>query len=275
MHPIYTYFRGLFPILMKSIDKIIAGIIIAAIVLVYFATDLSFEMYSRYSNRNYSIGTYLVSLLLVSYYGFRYIHPKKASFYFGLLLSSFLLWICLLITGEKINLLYHAASGSTTATTLAIDHVARELNKGSLTGSKVFVWHNGTLIQFESSRINYFALKDKREIKAELGMAGDNTYYVSKIYWQDGAQGEAKKAYWKYWVNRYWKVPAVIIALVIFFLIIEWLRKKNIIKQRPKVWTAKATGAVFLRIMSLIAVLFLVLYLAGLLYMYVRYGGHR
>ncbi len=202
---------------MKHIDKIIAGMIITGILLVYIATDVSFEMYTRQSSRNYSIGMYLLSLLLTAYYGFRYIRPKKASFYFGLLVTSALLWVCLLITGEKASLLYHAAAGATTATALPIDRVEKDTHKGSLAGSKVFVRYGGHLLKFESSRTNYFALKDKREIRAELGIAGDHNYYVTKIYWQEGERSHARNAYWEYWIDRYWKVPVVIIGLVLFF----------------------------------------------------------
>lgn len=273
---VYCYFRAVFIQPMKHIDKIIAGIIIAVMVFVYFATDLSFEMYTSGTSRNYNIGAYLLSLLLVSYYGFRYSStPKKVSFYFGLLVSSLLLWVCLMSTGEKISLLYTAATTATVTTILPVDHVEKDMHKGSLQGSKVFVKYNGELLRFSSSRTNYFALKDKKEIRAELGNTADHHYYVSKIYWESGEHGKAKKVYWRYWLDRYWKVPVVIAVIVVFTLVIEWLRKKGIIRQRRKVWTAKSAGILFLRIMSIIAVLFLVLYLAGLAYMYFRYGGHR
>ena len=268
-------FRAVFTQPMKHIDKIIAGVIIAVMVSVYFATDLSFEMYTSGTSRNYNIGAYLLSLLLASYYGFRYIStPKKASFYFGLLVSSLMLWVCLMSTGEKINLLYTAATTATTTAVLPIDHVEKDMHKGSLQGSKIFVRYNGELIRFSSSRTNYFALKDKQEIRAELGSTADNHYYVSKIYWDAGERGNAKIAYWRYWLDRYWKVPVVIAVIAAFALILEWLRKKGIIRQRPKVWTAKSAGILFLRIIGIIAVLFLLLYLAGLTYMYFRYGKH-
>lgn len=243
------------------------------IVFVYIAADLSFEMYTEYRDRRYAIGVYILSLSLVSYYGIKYIRPKKASFYFGLLVSSALLWICLLITGHKIRLLYAAATTPATIKTLTIDHVEKELHKGSLAGSKVFIRYDTGLIKFSSSRTNYFALKDKQEIKAELGTAGEGNYYIRRIYWQEGEQGAARKAYWKYWANKYWIVPVLLAGLLVFLFIINWLRKKKFIRQNPKVWTAKSFGLLYLKIIGVIVALFLLCYLILLLYMFIRHGG--
>jgi hypothetical protein len=258
---------------MRNLDKVIAGFIIALILFVYIAADLTFEMYTEYRSWRYATGVYVLSLLLVSYYGIKYIKPKKASFYFGLLVSSALLWICLLITGQKISLLYAAAIQPTVTTTLAIDHVEKNLHKGSLAGSKVFIRHDRALLNFSSSRTNYFALKDKREIKTELGTTGAGNYYVSRIYWHDGERSAARKAYWHYWANRYWIIPVLIAGLLVFLFIADWLRKKSIIKSKPRAGTPKSIGLLYLKIMGIIAALFLLCYLILLLYMFIRHGG--
>ncbi len=68
----------------------------------------------------------MFSLSLLSYYGIQYIRPKKISFYFALLIASIFLWILLLVTVEKMNLLYAAATKTTITTTLT-NHVEKHL----------------------------------------------------------------------------------------------------------------------------------------------------
>jgi hypothetical protein len=256
---------------MKPFEKVLIVVFALVLVLCYVFSNMVLEMYTDDNTTHDKVLIYLIGLIPTGYFCIKYIGAQKFQSYVSALLVSILVWVCLLYAVNRGNLLYYAAIGNSHTETLHINHVQKYLVKGTLEGGKVYVDYHNQPVVFYSSRINYFALLDKKAVTVDMGAAGAGHYYVSKIYWQPGELDAARSEFWHYWARNSWIYAAIIAGVIL----LVWIGMY--VKKRPDAQSAVApvspAGSLLL-IFKWIGIVFLVLLAVYLVvvFVYFRYG---
>lgn len=261
---------------MKPFEKIFVIISALIVVVSYSLAKVMFEMTTEDFSFRHLVIIYIVILFPMGYFVIKNIGPKKIQGYIYTLMFSLLALLLTVATVNNIRLLYYGVTGNTTTTTINIENLARDLSKGSLVGSKINVWYNGRHIRLNSSRTNYFALLNKKNFKADIGQAGDNQYYITKVYWQAGELSRARGAFWRYWYQRNWFTPIIImcVGLLLWFAVHTGERDHPYDDTRPKTPIIIIINIVvkIIKIMGMVFAVLLPLYLIALLIIYSQYG---
>lgn len=243
-----------------------------ATVLIYLLRRSCFEMITVNHGPMYFGLVYALSLAIVIYLHIRYKEPNRFKTHLLALLYAGLLSFFLFYTSINMQMLFYGAVGTSKTTVLKIDSVQSYRVRKTIEGSLIFVTYENQSIKFESSGANYFALKDKKQIKATIGKAGANNFYVSKIYWENGEEWSARATYWKYRLNFLKYVLGVFLIMGLVGLILHRINKRRADQNKPKLVFKASPLKVFLLIFGIMLAIGLILYICLFLYMHFKYG---
>ncbi|MES2061986.1 MAG: hypothetical protein V4456_08705 [Bacteroidota bacterium] len=252
-------------------DKLFIGCVLAFMLIVYVATDVRFEMYTQNISRAEFTGCGIVAFIILTYFCVKYIGLKRVMAYVNIIIGTFFLSALLGITLHNVKLLYHAATGNTTVTRIDINNVKKHMSKRSFMGSFIFAEYNHREVKFESSRVNYYALKNAHSMLAEIGNAGANNYYITKVQWQANQKAEARKQYWAYWFSNALVVVYVVAGIIAVLVAAIFLKAKLGIK-KPNFFTRLSGLQTILLVFGAIVVLMILVVLVAYSYMLIRYG---
>ena len=240
--------------------------------LIYLLRRWCIEMFMANDGPLYYWLVYAISLALVIYLHIRYKQPNRFKTHLMILVYAGILSFFLYYTSINVRMLSYAAVGTAKTTVLKIDSVKPYKVKKTIEGSLVFVTYENQSIEFESSGANYFALKDKKEIKAAIGKAGANNFYVSKIYWKDGEKWKANGIYWRYRLNFLKYVIGFFAVLVAGSILLARINKNRENRHKPKLDFKASPLKVMLIVFGILMAIGLLLYICLFLYMHFKYG---
>lgn len=197
---------------------ILAGIV-CFFLLVYVYSDTVFEMVTNKLSPAVMIGTGIACYGYIFYLVYRYMRSPKDKIGF-LLLSSFgfsvLLWLPVTFNCTKVPMLLGYWSKPVTHATLPILNVYKRQYKGSFNGGKIRTVFGNDTLSLDCSRTLYFALKDRKDMLADIGRSADNrNWFVSKVYLPEDTYKAARSAYWANWRER--RFPLLMIVSIFIF----------------------------------------------------------
>ncbi len=82
---------------------------------------------------------------------------------------------------------------------LDVTYVKRHYAKTTYTGSTIGIQYGDKVLRFESSRTNYFLLRNKRCIRADIGQAAPGFYYIRNLQLAPGERRQASVDFWSDW----------------------------------------------------------------------------
>lgn len=243
-----------------------------AALLIYLLRRYCIEMMTTNHGPLYYGLVYALSLAIVIYLHIRYKQPNRFKVHLLALLYAGLLSFFLFYTSVNMQMLFYATFGESKTTVLKIDSVQSYRVKKTIEGSLVFVTYENQPVKFESSGANYFALKDKKQIKATIGKAGADNFYVSKIYWEKGEKWKAMGIYWKYRLDFLKYILAIFLVMGLGGILIQRINKGREKQQKPKLDFKASPLKVILILFGVLMAIGLLLYLGLFLYMHFKYG---
>ncbi|SHE74645.1 hypothetical protein [Pedobacter caeni] len=248
----------------------IIGFVAAA--LIYFLRVWCFELITTNNGWRYYALVYAISLAIAIYLHIRYKGPKRFKDHLMLLVYAGLLSFFLYYTSKNVQMLFYGAVGESKTTVLKIDSLAAHRIKKTIEGGLVFVTYENQPLKFECSGSTYFALKDKRQIKVDIGRAGADNFYVSKIYWENWEKWRARGNYWTYRLD----FLKYILGFILVVVIAGWLAHRFNIKweapKKPLLDFAKSPFKVMLLVFGIMMSIALIAYVCLFLYMHFKYG---
>ena len=240
--------------------------------LIYLLRRYCFEMITVKHGLLYYGLVYAISLAIVVYLHIRYKEPNRFKHHLLALVYAGLLSFFLFHTSINVQMLFYAAVGESKTTMLKIDSVQSYRVKKTIEGSLIFVTYENQPIKFKSSGANYFALKDKKQVKADIGRAGANNFYVSKIYWKDGEKWKARGIYWKYRLDFLKYVLGIFLIMALGSILIHRINKGREKQHKPRLTFKASPLKVILILFGVLIAIGLLLYICLFLYMHFKYG---
>jgi hypothetical protein len=256
---------------MSRADKLVIGCIAAFMLIIYIVTDICFEMYTQNTNRAEYIGCGIVAFLLMTYFCVKYIGLKRFMTYVNIILGSLFLSVLLASNLHSIKFLYYAATSGTVTTRIDIFKVKKQMSKRSFTGSYIYADYDHKELRFESSRVNYYALKDQHSMLADIGKAGADNYYITNVHWQIHQKAVARKQYWAGWFNRA-LVTAGIVAAIIAVLVAAIFLKEKLGIKKPNFFTRLSPLQTILLFFGVMIAIVILIVGVAYSYMLIRYG---
>lgn len=259
---------------MKLFEKFIIATV-ALFIIVYVATDATFEMITFNNLFNNGLVLYIFWFTLTAFYAVNKWGFKKQATYTALLIGSAFLWFGSLATIIKIGLLNSAAQGHQTVAVVKINNLRKVFTKSSFDHTAVNITYNNHDIAFETSRTNFFALEGKDSVKVIIGKAPLDNYFITKVFWKEGEISAARNKYWKFWWSRNWFWP---VALVVFILIVGIMvkfGKPPTIYNYDEIRNRKPVSfwQMFALIMGTLLGIAFLLYVGLIVYVYLIRGG--
>lgn len=102
---------------------------------------------------------------------------------------------------------------------LAVVYVHKHFARSSFVSTRVGIRYRDSVLRFETSRINYFLLRDKKSIRAEIGQITPRFYYIRHLQLEPGERDRARQAYWLYW----WSGVGKAVGFMALLLLAGWL----------------------------------------------------
>ena len=259
---------------MKRYDVFIIVIYIALFIIVYVLDDVTFEMTTSGNLFKNGLITYLLSLSLLVYYSLKYRFLKNITSYATLLIVSGLFWISVSVTINKCKLLYYAAINEEAEATVDIVTLKQVFHKHSFDYTRVEILYKGDKIRLETSRTNFFALRNKKVIKVLIGKAGSDNYYITKVYWRTGEMSTARSEYRQFWIKRNWFVPVSIVLFVIgVFVSIKFGKSNNISYEQALKTKKHPAWVMVLMIIGIVFAIIVIFYLLLLAYIFIKFSN--
>nr|WP_067060639.1 hypothetical protein [Mucilaginibacter sp. L294] len=256
---------------MSRADKLFIGCVAVFMLVNYVVTDICFEMYTQNISLAEYVGCAVVVFILLTYFCVKYIGLKRVMTYVNIIIGTFFLSALLGMNLHGVKLLYYAATGSTTATRIDINNVKKNMSKRSFMGSYVFVDYDHQELRFESSRVNYYALKNEHSMLADIGKAGANNYYITKVHWHINQKADARKQYWAYWFHKALIGVGVVAGILVVLVAAIFFKEKLGIK-KPNFFTRLSALQTILLVFGAIVVLMVLIVFVLYGYMLIRYG---
>lgn len=256
---------------MSHADKIFIGSVAVFMLINYIVTDICFEMYTQNISLAEYIGCGVVVFIILTYFCVKYIGLKRVITYVNIVIGTFFLSVLLGINLHGTKLLYYAATGNTITTRMDINNVKKIMSKRSFIGSYVFADYDHQELRFESSRVNYYALKNEHSMLADIGKAGADNYYITRVHWQVNQKADARKQYWAYWFNNALLVAGVVAGIIAVLVASIFLKEKLGIK-KPNFFTRLSPLQTILLVFGAIVVFMVLVVLVAYSYMLIRYG---
>jgi len=256
---------------MSRADKVFIYCVAVFMLINYVVTDVCFEMYTQNISLAEYVGCGAVVFIILTYFCVKYIGLKRVITYVNIVIGTFFLAVLLGMNLHGVKLLYYAATGNTTTMRIDINNVKKNMSKRSFIGSYVFADYDHKELRFESSRVNYYALKDVHSMLADIGKAGPNNYYITKVQWHANQKADARKQYWAYWFNNALVVVYVVAGIIAVLVAAIFLKAKLGIK-KPNFLTRLSPLQTILLMFGAIVMLMILIVLAAYSYMLIRYG---
>jgi hypothetical protein len=256
---------------MSRADKLFIGCVAAFMLINYVVTDICFEMYTQNISLPEYIGCGVVVFIILTYYCVKYIGLKRFMTYVNIIVGTFFLSVLLGINLHGTKLLYYAAKGNTTTTRIDINNVKKIMSKRSFIGSYIFADYDHKELRFESSRVNYYALKNEHSMLADIGKAGEDNYYITKLQWRANQKADARKQYWDYWFDKALVTVGVLAGIIAVLVAAIFLKEKLGIK-KPNFFTRLSPLQTILLVFGAVFVLMILVVLVAYSYMLIRYG---
>jgi len=256
---------------MSRADKIFIGCVAVFMLINYIVTDICFEMYTQNISLAEYIGCGVVVFIILSYYCVKYIGLKRVITYVNIVIGTLFLSVLLGINLYGTRLLYYAAKGNTITTRMDINNVKKIMSKRSFIGSYIFADYDHKELRFESSRVNYYALKNEHSMLADIGKAGADNYYITRVHWRINQKADARKQYWAYWFSNALVVVYVVAGIIAVLVAAIFLKEKLGIK-KPNFFTRLSPLQTILLVFGAIVVFMVLVVLVAYSYMLIRYG---
>lgn len=258
---------------MKESNLIFSYIIaLVAVILIYFLRLWCFEMITTNYGGFYYALIFILSLAIVIFFHIRYKAPNRFKTHLMVVVYAGLLSFFLYYTSVNLQMLFHSTVGESKTTVLKIDSVKAHRIRSTIEGGLIFVTYENQTIKFESSGTTYFALKDKSQIRLDIGTAGANNFYVSRIYWKDGEKWTARVLYWKYRFKFLKYFLGFILIVGAASLLVQSLNKRRGVPDKPLLDFEKSPFKVMLVIFGILITIGLILYIGLFLYMHFMHG---
>jgi len=256
---------------MSRPDKLFLVCIAALIFIIYVVTDLCFEMYTENITPGEYVGCGIVVFIILTYYCVKYIGLKRFMTYANIIVGTFLLSVLLGMNLHSVKLLYYAAKGDTKITRININTVKKIISKRSFIGSYIYADYDHQALRFESSRVNYYALKNAHSMVANIGKAGENNYYITRVQWHGGQKSIARKQYWAHWFSKALSFIYIVAGIIALFVAGIFLKVKLGIK-KPNFFTRLSPLKIVLLFFGIMVGLVLLIVLVAYTYTLIRYG---
>lgn len=256
---------------MSRADKLFIGCVAVFMLINYIVTDICFEMYTQNITLAEYIGCGVVVFVILTYYCVKYIGLKRVMTYVNIVIGTFFLSVLLGINLYGTKLLYYTATGNTITTRMNINNVKKIMSKRSFIGSYIFADYDHKELRFESSRVNYYALKNEHSMLADIGKAGTNNYYITRVHWQANQKADARKQYWAGWFDNAIMVVYIVAGIIAFLVGAIFLKAKLGIK-KPNFFTRLSPLQTILLFFGIMAAFVILIVLVAYSYMLIRYG---
>jgi len=256
---------------MSRADKLFIGCVAVFILINYIVTDICFEMYTQNITLPEYIGCGVAVFVILTYYCVKYIGLKRVMTYVNIIIGTFFLSVLLGINLHGTKLLYYAAIGNTVTTRIDINNVKKIMSKRSFIGSYIFADYDHKELRFESSRVNYYALKNEHSMLADIGKVGTYNYYITKVHWQVNQKADARKQYWEGWFSKA-LVAAGIVAAILLVMVASIFLKEKLGIRKPNFFTRLSPLQTILVVFGAIVALMIFIVLVAYSYMLIRYG---
>lgn len=256
---------------MSRADKLFIGCVAVFMLINYIVTDICFEMYTQNISLSEYIGCGIVVFIILTYYCVKYIGLKRVITYVNIVIGTFFLSVLLGMNLYGTKLLYYAATGNTVTTRMDINNVKKIMSKRSFIGSYIFADYDHKELRFESSRVNYYALKNEHSMLADIGKAGADNYYITRVHWQVNQKADARKQYWAYWFNKALVAVGIVAGIIVVLVAAIFLKEKLGIK-KPNFFTRLSPLQTILLVFGAIVVFMVLVVLVAYSYMLIRYG---
>ena len=102
---------------------------------------------------------------------------------------------------------------------LELVSVRKHYARSSFVSTQVGIRYQDNVLQFATSRSNYFLLRHKTHIRAEIGQMAPQFYYVRHLQLAPGEQRRARQTYWLYW----WSEFGAVVGSMVLILGAAWL----------------------------------------------------
>ena len=106
---------------------------------------------------------------------------------------------------------------------------------------------------------------------ADIGKAGVNNYYITKVQWHANQKADARKQYWAYWLNNALVVVYVVAGIIAVLVAAIFLKAKLGIK-KPNFFTRLSPLQTIFLFFGIMVGLVILIVLAAYSYMLIRYG---
>lgn len=228
-------------------------------------------MYTENISSGEYIGCGIAAFIILTYYCVKYIGLKRIMTYVNIVVGTFFLSALLGMNLHSVKLLYYAANGNTITTRIDINNVKKIMSKRSFMGSYIYADHDQQALRFESSRVNYYALKNARSMVANIGKAGANNYYITRVQWHADQKANARKQYWAYWFSKALIVVYIVAGIIALLVAGIFLKEKLGIK-KPNFLTKLSPLQTILLFFGMMVGLVILIVLVAYSYMLIRYG---
>ncbi|MDT3405560.1 hypothetical protein [Mucilaginibacter terrae] len=260
---------------MKRNEKIVLAVIVAVFTLVYIVAECAFEMTDQRHEYQNGLPIFIICFLITAYYSFRYHGFKKWEAYTTLLFGSAFFWLGIVTTTDKLHYLYDAMVHKQDEAVVKVLSVKKHFVKSSFSYTNVVISYDNNEVEMQTSRINFFLLEHKKNIRIVIGKADGYGYYVTKLYDEPGERSAARYKYWKFWWSRNWFWPAALLAFILVVALMVKFGKPpktynyNEIRDKKPVsfWRMMAI------LMAVLLSLALLLYVGLIAYVYLVHGG--
>jgi len=239
---------------MKPFEKLIVAIYAIIVVAIFFAGMLVFEMYTTEGSAAVLWFCLAFTIPVSIYYSIRNTNRQGQTWYayIGTFVSSSVILLFLnYFTVMKADLLISYMSRFSTTVTIPITEVKKYYVKKSFDHTDVTVYYADRKIKFETSRSNFFLLKDKKQLNSTIGQSFLGNYYITEFNHSKDEKWTARIAYLKDWWSRNWWLLAFLLLFFLFIVIsvkyfpnagLKRIRKPVSIKRMVLMWLLIMAG---------------------------------
>lgn len=260
---------------MKRYDKIVLASIVAFFAVIYVVAECTFEMTDQRHEYKIGLPLYIICFLITAYYSFRYHGFKKWETYTTLLFASAFFWVGVISTTHKLHYLYDAVVNKQKEVVVKVLSVEKDFVKSSFSHTNVIIAYDNSDVKLETSRINFFVLEHKKQIRIVIGKAGNYGYYVTKLYEEPGERSAARYKYWKFWWSRNWFWPVALLAFILIVVLMVKFGKPPVTYNYDEIRDKKPVSfwKMMALIMGVLMGIALLLYIGLIVYVYLIRGG--
>ncbi|MBO0929750.1 hypothetical protein [Fibrella aquatilis] len=196
-------------------------------------TERQFDLVTTYAPPwVYGVGL-LGPLLLTIFFSWKYRLFDRGRLVGSLPVVVFLVGFLFLMDALPRCILLTNVSEATSATALQdmdVVYVNKHYARTTYIGSTIGIEHDGKVLRFESSRTNFFLLRHKRCIRAEIGQVAPSFYYIRNLQLGPGERRRARVDFWAFWLKKegtflVWIAAFGLVAWVVSLLFGKHLKK--------------------------------------------------